>query len=72
MEFELTYGDGWAGRDYFLQLDGKFHKLNENTTLGGPEDEKLARENAISILSREAPHFIQEAKVAKFRWDGTM
>jgi hypothetical protein len=72
MEFQLEYGDGWAGRDYFLLLDGKHHKLNEKTTLGGPQDEKLARENAISILSREAPHFVEDAKVAKFKWDGTM
>jgi hypothetical protein len=72
MEFQLEYGDGFMGRSYYLILDGKCFPLTERATPGGPKDEQLARENAISVLSREAPHFIEEAKVAKFKWDGTM
>lgn len=72
MEFQLWYGDGFFGRDYYLMIDKTSFKLNEKATPGGPSDEKLARENAISILGREAPHFVEEAKVAKFKWDGTL
>jgi hypothetical protein len=72
MEFQLWYGDGFFGRDYYLMIDTTSFKLSERAPPGGPADEKLARENAISILSREAPHFVEEAKVAKFKWDGTL
>lgn len=72
MEFQLWYGDGWAGRNYYLMIDEKSYRLNDKPTSGGPQDEKLARENAVSILGREAPHFVEDAKVAKFKWDGTL
>jgi hypothetical protein len=72
--YGLEYGDGIAGRDYYLKLGGEYLRLNEGvySTLGGPNDEQAAREKAISLLQHRAPNLVEDAKTRKFTWNGWM
>jgi hypothetical protein len=72
--YGLEYGDGIAGRDYYLRLGGECTRLNEGdyATLGCPEDEQAAREKAISLLEQHAPGLVEDAKTRAFTWNGWM
>lgn len=69
VEFELSYGDGMAGRSYYLRLGGQTHPLNFNDFSMVEEE---ARAKAIEILAVRAPGLIQAAKTARWNWDGCM
>lgn len=75
MNFKLTYGDGIAGRDYYLEREGlPGRPLNEGiySTRGSSQDEANARQRAIEILTEEQPELAEEARTRKFEWNGCM
>lgn len=76
MTLELMYGCGFAGKEYYMLLDGKKHPLLA-AEIGTPDDARAAREKANQILKEQVEdlptliRFQQLTLFLKFKWDGT-
>jgi hypothetical protein len=69
MKIKLTYGDGFTGRNYFLEIDKEYFNLI-GTTLGGSDEENNARNKAKEILKEKGINF--DIDNIPFQWDGCM
>lgn len=67
---KLTYGDGFTGRQYNIEINGGWVNLLSNT-VGGYRDEQIAKEIARNILIQK---FGNDCGIdqMEFEWDGTM
>lgn len=70
MSVEFSYGDGFAGRSYHLNVNKDCYDLL-GVTLGSKEDERAAREEAKKILT-SLGHDPSIMDTIKCKWDGTL
>lgn len=67
-DVDLSYGDGFAGRHYTMQVFGSSYKLMDG--VGSEEEEQQARVKATNLLKRFG--FEGDLSSVRFKWDGLM
>lgn len=65
---ELTYGDGFSGRAYYLNVDSKAYDIHHS--LGSDKDENIAKEKAAEIL--KSLGIEADLSEKNFKWNGAL
>ena len=71
MDVLLMYGDGFAGREYYLRVGTAVYPL-VGPCGGSTDDEKEARIKAISVLTEKHPDIPSDALADGAVWDGSL